>query len=306
VDARSSPVLDAAGGVPSDDLRPTTSAQSWAGRVAYDPTIYLGSAAHYLRGRPPYSDELAEVARRELRLDGRGRLLDVGCGPGVVAVQLAPLFEHVTGLDPDPDMLVEAQRHALASGAKGIEWILARAEDLPSLGLPPMRVVTFGQSYHWTDREAVAEAVYDLLEPGGAIVMITHDIEARPRPEGPGDPLIPDDEMQALIRTHLGEDKRSGQGLADPPPDRYQDALLRTRFGASRAVLAPGREDLTRDVDGVIAGYLSMSYAAPHLFGDSLDAFVEEARALLEERTSTGWFWDWPGDTWLLIATKPA
>jgi hypothetical protein len=69
-------------------------------------------------------------------------------------------------------------------------------------------------------------------------------------------------------------------------------------------VHAPGRTDITRDVDGVISGYLSMSYAAPHLFSDRLDDFVWEVRAVLETGTTTGRFWDWPGDTALLIAHK--
>ena len=86
------------------------------------------------------------------------------------------------------------------------------------------------------------------------------------------------------------------------PPDRYEEVLARTRFGAPKVVHAPGRPDLTRDVDGVISGYLSMSYAAPHLFGDDLDAFVADLRALLEARTTTGRFSDWPGDTAVLLA----
>jgi hypothetical protein len=56
----------------------------------------------------------------------------------------------------------------------------------------------------------------------------------------------------------------------------------------------------------VISGYLSMSYAAPHRFGDRLGNFVEAMRALLGDRTTTGQFWDWPGDTAIIIAMKPA
>ncbi|HEY9377377.1 MAG TPA: class I SAM-dependent methyltransferase, partial [Jiangellaceae bacterium] len=70
---------------------------------------YATAAAHYLRGRSPYSAQLAEVMRAELGLDGTGTLIDVGCGPGVLAVQLAPLFETVIGLDPEPAMLAEAR-----------------------------------------------------------------------------------------------------------------------------------------------------------------------------------------------------
>jgi hypothetical protein len=36
----------------------------------YDPTQYLGSARHYLVGRPPYSAELGAVLASELGLDG--------------------------------------------------------------------------------------------------------------------------------------------------------------------------------------------------------------------------------------------
>ena len=52
--------------------------------------------------------------------------------------------------------------------------------------------------------------------------------------------------------------------------------------------------------------YLSTSFAAPPLFGARLGAFLAEARALLETGTPTGRFWDWPGDTAVIIATKPS
>ena len=58
--------------------------------MTYDPTFYRGAAPHYRRGRPPYSAHLLDVFTRELGLDGHGTLLDVGCGPGVLAVELAP------------------------------------------------------------------------------------------------------------------------------------------------------------------------------------------------------------------------
>jgi len=272
--------------------------------AAYDPTLYLGSAAHYLPGRPPYSEALADALRAELGLDGTGRLLDVGCGPGVLAVQLADLFEEVIGVDPDPDMIAEARRHAAGRGVSHADWIVARAEDIPTLALPPVRVVTFGQSFQWTDRERVAEMVYDLLVPGGAIALVVHDIDVGSAPADLTDPPIPDGDVQALVRRYLGSDARAGQGFRRMPPDRYEDALARTRFGVPNVLHAPGRPDLTRDVDGVISGYLSMSYAAPHLFGDDLDSFVADLRALLEARTTTGRFSDWPGDTAVLLSVK--
>jgi SAM-dependent methyltransferase len=273
--------------------------------VEYDPTQFRGTARYYLDGRPPYSAQLGEVLTRELRLDGTGRLLDIGSGPGTVGVQLAPLFDHVTLLEPDADMLAEAQRHATAMGVTALDFVRATAEELPRLKMPPMRVVTFGQSFHRTDRLRTAGAVYRALEPGGSMVLIVHD-PTRPPPKPPSDiPPVPYDDIDRLLRAYLGSELRSGaRPAASYAAERFEETLARTPFGKPRVIYAPGRPDLIRDVDGVIAGYLSMSYAAPPLFGSRLAEFTAELRTLLEQRSRTGRFWDWPGDTEMVIATR--
>ena len=273
--------------------------------MPYDPTIYQGSAPYYARGRPPYSRELVATLTDEVGLDGTGRLLDVGCGPGILTVELAPSFTDAIGLDPDADMLAEGARRATKAGIENVRWVEAVAEDIPALHLGTFKLVTFGQSFQWTDQVAVAETIYNLLEPGGALALVVHTVEGRPEPEGPGYPPIPHDEIRAIIRRYLGPRRRAGQGVRPDTFERYADALVRTRFGAPRSVFAPGRPDIVRDTDGVLAGYLSMSFAAPHLFGDRLGAFETDVRALLTERSPSGLFWDWPGDTEILLAHKP-
>jgi hypothetical protein len=69
-------------------------------------------------------------------------------------------------------------------------------------------------------------------------------------------------------------------------------------------MIRTGRPDIIRDADSVIANYLSMSFAAPHLFGPRLAEFVHRLRDLLAGRSPNGRFWDWPGDTELVIATR--
>jgi SAM-dependent methyltransferase len=207
-------------------------------------------------------------------------------------------------LDPDAEMLAEAARYADRAGADKIVWIRGLAEEIPSLDLGTFRLVTFGQSFHRTDQERVAEAVYDHLDPGGSIVLLAHTIDHRPEPAGPDYPKIPHATIESIITRYLGSTRRSGQGLAPPPGERWEVALARTRFGLPRQVFAPGRADIVQDIDGVIANYLSMSFSAPHLYGDRIARFQNDVRAALTECSPTGLFWDWPGDTELVIATK--
>ena len=273
--------------------------------MPYDPIIYFGSAAHYRYGRPAYAPELEAVLTREAGLDGNGRLLDVGCGPGVLTVRLAHLFEQAVGLDPDADMLAEGCRAAREGRIVNISWVQGLAEDLPEVAPGPYRLVTFGQSFHWTDEQPVAETAYDMLEPGGALALIVHTVTGRPRPPDPGVPAIPHDEIRALVEKYLGSTRRAGQGTAPPRAHRFEDVLARTRFGVPQQFFVPGIPDLLRESESVLSGYLSLSSSAPHLFGDRLDDFAREVRALLANRSAGGMFWDWPGDTEVVMARKP-
>ncbi len=273
--------------------------------MPYDPTIYLGAAAHYRCGRPAYSPQLEAVLAREAGLDGHGRLLDAGCGPGVLTVRLAHLFRQAVGLDPDPGMLAEARRAAGEQHVPNIRWVQGLAEALPAAAPGPYRLVTFGQSFHWTDELPVAEAVYDMLEPGGALALIVHTVPGRPRPPDPGVPSIPHEEIRAVVANYLGSTRRAGQGIAPQRNHRFEDVLARTRFGVPQQFFAPGIAGLLRDSESVLSGFLSLSSSAPHLFGDRLDDFCAEVRALLASRSPGGIFWDWPGDTEIVLARKP-
>lgn len=273
--------------------------------MSYDPTTYRGSAAHYRGGRPPYSAELESMLAQEMRLDGTGRLLDGGCGPGTLTVRLAHLFDEAVGLDPDPDMLTEGRRAAQQRGLTNIRWVNAVAEELPAAAPGPYRLVTFGQSLHWTDEHRVAEAVYDMLAPGGALALVVHTVAGRPRPAGPGLPPIPHAEIKAVVARYLGSTRRSGQGTTPARTHTFEDVLVTTRFGMPRVVFLPGLPDLVRDTESVLSGYLSMSWAAPHLFGDRIGDFEAEVRELLTAISPEGQFWDWPGDTEVVLASKP-
>lgn len=250
-------------------------------------TLYAGSAPYYARGRLPYAPELAEALRDELELGGTGRLLDVGCGPGSLAVVLAPLFAEVVGIDADAAMVAEADR----LGIPNARFVRLRAEELPA-GLGTFRVATFAQSFHWMDRPRVAAAVRDLLEPGGALVHLsatTH--RGVGGDEGLPAPQPPREEIDALVRSYLGPVRRAGRAAIPGGTASGEDEILAAAgFGGPRRLEVGGGHVFERSEDEVVASVFSLSSAAPHLFGERLDEFELELRELLRRASPEGRF----------------
>ncbi|MEV0717631.1 class I SAM-dependent methyltransferase [Asanoa sp. NPDC050611] len=245
----------------------------------WDETLYAGSAAHYPVGRVGYPPELATAIRDALGLDGTGRLLDVGCGPGSLTLLLAPLFAATVGVDADPGMLAVAARRD--PGAT-VHWRRLRAEELPA-GLGRFRVVTFAQSFHWMDQPLVATRVRPMVDQAWVHVLAqTHrgddGTDPLPRPRPPWDAI--DD----LVRAYLGPVRRAGQGvLPDGTKGGEEEVMRATGFqGPTRITAVPARV-VTRTADEIVSAVLSMSISAPHLFGDRLAAFTTDLRKTVGE-----------------------
>ena len=254
-----------------------------AGRSGWDPTLYEGSAPYYAQGRLPYPTEMAVAMRDALSLDGTGRLIDVGCGPGSVALLLAPLFAEVVGVDPDPGMIAEANATAAMLGVANARWAQMTAESLPG-DLGRFRVATFAQSFHWMERELVASIVREMLEKRGSWVHInatTHQgVEAARDLPWPSPPRAA---IDALIRAYLGETRRAGRTtLPTGTPSGEDEVMLATGFSSPRRMATAGH-DHERSEDEIVASVFSLSSAAPHLFAERREAFETELRTLLRE-----------------------
>jgi SAM-dependent methyltransferase len=256
----------------------------------WDSSLFRGSAAHYARGRLPYAPGFAEALAEALGLDGTGRLLDVGCGPGIVLLPMAPYVAEAVGVDPDTDMLAEAERQAGRRGVTNARWVAARAEDLPA-GLGEFRVVVFAQSFHWTERDRVAATVREMLAPDGAFVHLSELKNPPTAPPPPPSVPPPYDRIAALVRRRLGPVRRAGQGLlVDGTPGREDLVLERAGFAHVRRLVVPAGQVVDRTADDLVAWAFSRSDSAPHLFGDELPDFERDLRALLREASPDGRF----------------
>jgi ubiquinone/menaquinone biosynthesis C-methylase UbiE len=129
------------------------------------------TASFYARYRRPYPAEF--VARlAEFGYEGHRRLLDLGCGTGILLLQLAPFFERSVGVDPDPDMLREAERETRQQGVENVEWIRGSSATLQTLAsaLGRFDLVTIGTAFHFMEPSATLGQLQRMAASGAVAV----------------------------------------------------------------------------------------------------------------------------------------
>ena len=120
-----------------------------------------------------------------LDLEGCATLLDVGCGPGTIALTVAPRLEHVYGLDYSPGMLAAFAEEARARGLTTATPIL-RAWDDDWTDVPTCDVVVASRSTAVPDLEA-------------AILKLDSKARKRVYMSYPADGRLPGDDVRHAI-----------------------------------------------------------------------------------------------------------
>jgi 2-polyprenyl-6-hydroxyphenyl methylase / 3-demethylubiquinone-9 3-methyltransferase len=105
-------------------------------------------------------------------LAGR-RVLDVGCGGGLLSESLARAGAEVTGIDLAPGMIEVARLHAAESGL-AIDYRVAAAEELAQERPGHFQVVACMEMLeHVPDPAAMTATLARLVAPGGAVFVST-------------------------------------------------------------------------------------------------------------------------------------
>lgn len=130
---------------------------------------FAGRAALYARYRRDYPAEFI-LRLRQFSRDGHGRLLDLGCGTGQLLLQLAGFFDDAVGIDPEPDMLREAERAARERKVPNAQWVEAGSRDLEelALGLGCFDLVTVGTAFHFMEPRTTLAALQRI---GGGVAV---------------------------------------------------------------------------------------------------------------------------------------
>jgi SAM-dependent methyltransferase len=235
----------------------------------FQPRRFQSAAQHYLAGRPPYAERLIALVAERCRLRRTDRVLDLGCGPGQLAIAFAPLVRAVVAIDPEPEMRRIAAESAASAGVT-IEVVAGSSYELgPQLGR--FRLVTIGRAFHWMDRVDTLRRLAEIVEPDGAVALFGDD-----------HPRLPDNrwrrDFRALIDRYAeGDTVRAHIKSPDWVP--HEAILLDSPFAALERLTVIERR--RTPVDSLLDRALSMSSTSPERLGPHAEDFVRELRALL-------------------------
>ncbi|MGH8316503.1 MAG: class I SAM-dependent methyltransferase [Steroidobacteraceae bacterium] len=231
---------------------------------------FQSTVPFYARYRLGYPARLIVRVIAHARLRAGDPVLDLGTGPGLLAVPFAAAGMRVTAADPEPAMLQAAGEAARAAGVTLTLWS-GGSDDLTS-GMGPYRLVTMGRSFHWMDRAATLARLEEIIAPGGAIALF-HDEHPRTA------------ENHWRETMHAVAD-RYGRGSDRAVLERnsadyrsHASYLLASRFSVVEGVSVVIRKPIT--IDEVVGRALSMSTCSPEKLGSRIGDFEAELRGAI-------------------------
>ncbi len=245
--------------------------------------IFEGTAKYYARYRVRYPQKLLDDIVDAFHLDGRGTLLDLGCGTGELAIPLSRFFESVIAWDPDEGMLEEGNKKAKGAGVKNIIWQKKSSKDLPSLKRS-FRLVTMGSSFHWMEQEEILNQLFDLVEPNGGVAIAGG---AKPL-EFSSEASERDKIIQAVIKKYLGPERRAGKQIYTHPEKSFEEYLQVSKFHDFKEHYYEA--ELTRNIDEVVGNLFSTSFASKKQLGEQVGEFEKDLRDKIANVSKNGKF----------------
>lgn len=188
---------------------------------------------------PGIRDE--QALRRVVEASGAGpddTVLDVACGPGLLACAFARVARHVTGLDLTPAMLDRARALAAERGVTNVTWQQGEAIPLPYPDASFSIVTSRFAFHHLLDPRAALAEMRRVCRPGGRVVVV----DSAPAP----------DKADAFNRLEVLRDPSHVRAL---PPGEL--------LGLFRAVGLPEPHVTPYRLEGELEGLLKRSFPRP-------------------------------------------
>jgi SAM-dependent methyltransferase len=228
---------------------------------------FASTVSYYESARPPYGAAFFEAAAQQLGFDRSQRLLDVGAGPGILAIGFAPYCREVVGVDPEPGM-VEAARAAAERAGTAVRFIEGRFEDAAAK-LGAFDLVSIGRAIHWLDPEPARAALDRVLTPRGKVLVC-------------GAASVKDGRNPWLETFNTVRDRWKGDRPSRDHHTFFADG------GFARAGTIRIEETYAVPVERLVDRVLSMSTSSSERLGDEVPAMKSAMREALAPFAAAG------------------
>jgi len=230
---------------------------------------FATTVALYEELRPPYPAEFFRTVAQRLSVGKQHTLIDLGTGPGLLALGFAPYVDRIVGVDPEPAMIAAA-REAAERASVDLTLVEGRAEDLPA-DLGSFDVVTIGRALHWMDRDAVTARLDRLVAPDGTILVCSsHSAGSR-------NPWL--DDYNKARRAWSEASLWSESGGAERTHRDLSGFFRGTQFRVGELIKVETSHEIS--VGDLARRVLTFSSSSPDVLGDNTEAMLRDVEQRL-------------------------
>ena len=231
---------------------------------------FATTVALYEELRPPYPPSFFREVAERLALAKAHALIDLGTGPGLLALGFAPYVGRIVGVDPEPAMLVAASK-AAERAAQDLTLITGKAEELPA-DIGRFDVVTIGRALHWMDRDLTLERLERLVAPNG-VILVCSSISA----QHGRNPWLED--YNEARRAWSNESLWSDSGNAGRTHRDLAGFFRGTRFQAAEVIKVETSHEVS--LHNLARRVMTFSSSSPGVLGDRAEAMVRDVEQRL-------------------------
>lgn len=167
---------------------------------------------------PGYTDNATNfMATRSLESHGRffipfltanHTVLDLGCGPGTMSVDIARLVEpgNVTGIDFNESQVAQARKYAGDAGVSNLDFQIGSCYELPFAHQSFDRIFCHALMEHLADPLGALREAFRVLKPDGLIGLCSPDVDGW---------LLspPSSELESAVRAYADLQQANGGNL---------------------------------------------------------------------------------------------
>jgi ubiquinone/menaquinone biosynthesis C-methylase UbiE len=260
--------------------------------AAPEARFFQSNVAFYQRYRLDYPPRLITRVIALSGLNPGDAVLDLGCGPGNLALGFARAGMTVTALDPEPEMLAAARQAATVQRLAIDCQQRGSAELTPADG--PFRLAAIGRAFHWMDRAVTLAMLDRIIAPGGGVALF-HD--AHP-------PVEENRWFRTLhdVTSKFGRDEAEHVRERNGGHRRYEPFLFASAFTELDWLSVTIRRAVTEDE--IVGLAFSMSTCSPQRLGTRAAEFEATLRAALRKSSPDGTFTE-VAELVALLARRP-